>query len=111
MQIEEAFRDLKNSRWGFSLGEARCSTSQRYENLLLIGQLATLAVWLIGHIAECKQWHRRYQTNTVRHTRVLSTFFLGLQVIHDCLDAFTSPEFTEAIRRLRRWTIEGGCYV
>jgi len=101
MQIEEAFRDLKNPRWGFSLGEARCGTTWRYENLLLIGQLATLAVWLIGHIAELKQWHRSYQANTVSHTRVLSTFFLGLQVIKGGLDGLKKSEFTEAIKRLR----------
>lgn len=102
MQIEEAFRDLKNRRWGFSLDEARCGSSWRYENLLLIGQLAMVAIWLIGHIAELKQWHRSYQANTVHHTRVLSTFFLGLQVIKGSLDGFKKSEFTEAIKRLRR---------
>ena len=49
MQIEEAFRDIKNSRWGFSFNEARGTTTYRYENLLLIAQLAHFAVWLIGH--------------------------------------------------------------
>jgi len=32
---------IKNSRWGFSLDEARVSTAARYENLLLVGALAT----------------------------------------------------------------------
>jgi len=51
MQIEEGFRDFKNSRWGFSLDEAKVSTSYRYENLLLVGALATFAVWLTGKVA------------------------------------------------------------
>lgn len=101
MQIEEAFRDMKNSRWGFSLSEARCTTTYRYENLLLIAQLAHFAVWLIGQIAEMKNWQRHYQANTVRHEKVLSTFFLGLEVITRGVDDFMRKEFTEAVKLLR----------
>lgn len=101
MQIEEEFRDLKNSRWGFSLNEARCSTTYRYENLLLIAQLATFAVWLIGKIAEMKNWQCHYQANTVRHERVLSTFFLGIEVLKRGNSDFLKQELTEAIKLLR----------
>ena len=101
MQIEESFRDIKNARWGFSLGEARCGTTFRYENLLLIGQLATLAVWFVGKIAELKHWHRSYQANTVRTEKVLSTFFLGLEVIKRRADNFLNREFTQAIKQLQ----------
>jgi len=56
MQIEEGFRDIKNSHWGFSLDEAKISTTSRYENLLLVGVLATFAVWLTGKVAELKNF-------------------------------------------------------
>ena len=79
MQIEEGFRDIKNSRWGLAFNEARCTTTYRYENLLLVAHLATLAVWMIGKIAELKQWHRQYQANTVKTEKDLSTFFSGLK--------------------------------
>lgn len=101
MQIEEGFRDIKNSRWGFAFNEARCTTTYRYENLLLVAHLATFAVWLIGKIAELKQWHRHYQANTVKTEKVLSTFFLGLEVIKRGADDFLKSEFTEAMRQLR----------
>jgi len=101
MQIEEAFRDIKNSRWGFSLNEARCTATYRYENLLLIAQLAHFAVWLIGQIAQMKNWQRHYQANTVRTEKVLSTFFLGLEVIKQGADQFTKGDFVNAIRQLR----------
>ncbi len=101
MQIEEGFRDVKNSRWGLSLNEARCSTTYRYENLLLIAQLAIIAIWLIGKIAEMKNWHRHYQANTVRHEKVLSTFFLGLEVVKRGVADFMKSEFTDAISRIR----------
>ena len=55
MQIEEGFRDIKNSRWGLAFNEARCSTTYRYENLLLVAHLATFAVWMIGKVASLKQ--------------------------------------------------------
>ena len=67
MQIEEAFRDMENPRWGFSLSEAKCTTTYRYENLMLVGT-----------VAELKQWQYRYQANTIKTRNVLSTFFLGL---------------------------------
>jgi len=82
MQIEESFRDIKNSRWGFSLDEAKVSTKFRYENLLLVGVLATFAVWLTGKVAELKNIHRQYQANTVKTRNVLSTFYLGCRVLN-----------------------------
>jgi len=101
MQIEEGFRDIKNSRWGLSFNEARCTTTYRYENLLLVAQLATVAIWMIGKIAEIKQWHRHYQANTVKTEKVLSTFFLGLEVIKRGTEDFLKQDFTEAIKQLR----------
>lgn len=101
MQIEEGFRDIKNSRWGLSFNEARCTTTYRYENLLLVAHLATLAVWMIGKIAEMKQWHRQYQANTVKNEKVLSTVFLGLEVIKRGADNFLKQDFRRAISQLR----------
>lgn len=101
MQIEEGFRDVKNSRWGFAFNEARCTTTHRYENLLLVAHLATVAVWLTGKIAELKRWHRHYQANTVRTEKGLSTFFLGLEVIKRGTDKFLKQEFNQAIKQLR----------
>ena len=101
MQIEEAFLDIKNSRWGFSFNEARCTTRYRYENILLIGQLATMSVWLVGKIAELKNWQRHYQANTIKTEKVLSTFFIGLEVIKRGADNFMKNEFIDAIKQLR----------
>lgn len=102
MQIEEAFRDIKNPRWGFSLAEARSTTAWRYENLLLIGSLATVAVWLVGKAAELKQWHRRYQANTIKTRNVLSTFYLGCQVLRKTTASFRRCEFQQAIDAARQ---------
>ena len=74
MQIEESFRDIKNSRWGFSLDEARAYSTIRYDNLLLIGSLATFCIWLIGKMAELRNIHRQYQANSLKNRKVVSTF-------------------------------------
>ncbi|MDY6867568.1 MAG: IS4 family transposase, partial [Chloroflexota bacterium] len=109
MQIEEGFRDFKNSRWGFGLDEARASASYRYENLLLIGTLATFAIWLIGKLAEMKNRHRRYQANTVKSRNVLSLFYLGCRVLYKRGLDFRETDFKQALRALRQ-QFEVQCY-
>lgn len=51
MQIEGAFKDIKNKRHGFRLPESGTKSSQRLENLILIALIATIAAWLAGQIA------------------------------------------------------------
>lgn len=101
MQIEEAFRDLKNHRFGFSFRDTLTRKRYRLENLLLIGALASLAAWLVGKVAEMKQLHRRYQANTIRTRNVLSTFYLGCEVIASNTVKMTYKDFRQAIQLLR----------
>ena len=102
MQIEEGFRDFKNSRWGFSLDEARTSATYRYENLLLVGALATFVVWLVGKLAEMKNQHRHYQANTIKARNVLSTFYLGCRVLNKPGLEFRETDFKQALLALRQ---------
>ena len=97
MQIEEGFRDIKNQRIGFSLSETRTRSPERLANLLLVGMLATLVVWLMGRLAEEKQWHYQYQANTVKSHRVLSLFYLGCLLIIQGEFDFTKHELQYAI--------------
>ena len=86
MQIEEAFRDLKNHRWGHALRYARSKSPQRLEVLLLLAQLAPFVLWLVGIAAKARGWHRHFQANTEKRRNVLSIPFLGQAV-------FAKPEF------------------
>jgi hypothetical protein len=81
MQIEETFRDLKCHRWGFGLRYARCNSAARLEMLLLLGALAALVVWIVGLAARALQLNRHLQANTERRRDVLSTFFIGREVL------------------------------
>lgn len=83
MQIEEAFRDLKSTRFGLSLELHRTYQVERLQVLLLVATLALLVAWLLGKATELTGQNRHYQANTVRDRVVLSTIFIGLKVIDD----------------------------
>jgi hypothetical protein len=77
MQIEQTFRDNKNSRFGLSLAEARTRTPRRADVLTLLANLAHLTTTLAGLIAEQRHLDRGYQANTIRTRRVFSLPRLG----------------------------------
>jgi hypothetical protein len=83
MQIEEAFRDLKSTRFGLSLELHRSYPVERLQILLLVATLALRVAWLMGKATELTGQHRNSQANTVRDRLVLSTIFIGLKVIDD----------------------------
>ena len=97
MQIEEAFRDIKNQRTGLCLSETRTRSPERLANLLLVGMLATLLIWMLGRFAEAQQWQYQYQANTVKTYRVLSLFYLGCLLLVQGRCQFTPHEFQHAI--------------
>ena len=81
MQIEEFFRDIKNHRFGWSFAYSRSADSARINTLILLASFAALAVTLVGQAAENRGIHYAYQANTIKNRRVLSLFYLGIQVI------------------------------
>ena len=89
MQIEETFRDTKNHRFGWSLGDVRLSTPQRAAVLLTLAALAFLVVTLIGMAAERRGDHRAYQANTEKR-RVLSFLVLAAAILRrNSLDLYS----------------------
>ena len=81
MQIEEGFRDLKSSKYGFGLKNAYTKHPLRIGVLLLIAALASLIAWLTGWVAEKNKLHFQFQSNSIKKRRVLSLFFLGCRII------------------------------
>ena len=99
MQIEESFRDMKNRRSGFSLRDSRTNNAKRLSILMLINTLSQLVVWLIGSAGQSRNLHHELQANTVRDRKVLSTFFVGCQLIHHKV-RFYRHQITDALRQL-----------
>ncbi len=57
---------------------------------MLIGTLATFALWVMGKVIELKQWQYRYQANTKKIRNILSTFFLGCRIFRKYRAYFTN---------------------
>lgn len=80
MRIEEAFRDMKSSQYGFDLRSNGTLKTERLTIWLLLVALAYLVSWIVGYYAEKAGLHRKFQANTVKK-RVLSFVYLGCQII------------------------------
>jgi hypothetical protein len=100
MQIEETFRDIKDYRHGFSLNSARTCDLERIPILLLIATLAMIILWLTGLAAKAKGWERDFPVNTLKKRAVLSTFFLGWQVLGKKRFPITHTELVAAKNNL-----------
>lgn len=57
MQIEESFRDLKNTKNGLGLRHSRTYIIERLNVILLLGAIAAWALWIIGTVAKHKKEH------------------------------------------------------
>ncbi|WP_417339056.1 transposase [Halomonas kashgarensis] len=79
MQIEEGFRDIKSPLFGLGFGMHRSRQGKRIESLLLISMLANVAVMVAGLQVQANGQQRRYQSNSLRHRRVLSVWRLDLE--------------------------------
>lgn len=83
MQVEEAFRDVKSHRFGLGLNYHRTNSVARLQMLLFIANLALIVLWLLGLATMLSGQHYQFQANSIRHKRVLSIIFIGLQMIHE----------------------------
>lgn len=102
MQIEETFRDTKNSRFGFSMAEARTKKPCRADLLTLLANLAHLLTVLAGLIAERCGIARRFQANTLRTRPVFSLSRLGrLALASSDLPQLTNAELNAAWAALK----------
>jgi Transposase DDE domain len=109
MEIEEGFRDLKSSQFGFSFEHAYSGKIRRIQILLMIAMLAAYILFFIGWIAEELKWHYQFQANTNKKRRVLSLFYLGLRVVKKKLQIICSA-IINAIQQLQislvwRWEV------
>lgn len=76
MTIEEAFRDLKSSRYGLGLDDSKTKIKKRRDILLLIAMLASLIAWIIGLAGEKMNLQYQFQSNSIKNRRVISLFEL-----------------------------------
>lgn len=85
MQVEEGFRDLKNPRIGMALEYSGTYLLHRMKNLVLIGTIAGIVSWLIGTTTKLLRIHHQFQANSIKTRPVLSSHFLGTQLIKNSM--------------------------
>lgn len=100
MNIEEAFRAMKSHRFGLGFADNLSKQLKRLEVLLLLGLLAFFVFWCLGKAVELTKQHWQYQANTIRHRKVLSTFFIGLKVVNDVRISVSWGEVEQAFEQL-----------
>lgn len=81
MQIEEGFRDLKSTKYGFGFEHVNTNHIYRLNVFFLIAMLAAFIAWVMGWLAEKVNLQSQYQANSTRSKRVLSLFYLGCRII------------------------------
>lgn len=86
MTIEGSFRDHKSTQFGFGMNENVTLMAERYTVWLLLASLVSFIAWIVGYVAEQRKLHYDFQSNTYRHRRVLSFFYLGCQIIRKKID-------------------------
>ena len=106
MQIEEGFRDLKSTKYGFGFEHVNTRHIYRLNVFFLIAMLAAFLAWVIGWLAEKVNLQAQYQANSTKTKRVLSLFYLGYRIILRVKDKMKSiviqtvienfPVFSEA---------------
>jgi hypothetical protein len=102
MQIEESFRDLKNTRNGLGLRHCRSYTLVRLSVALLIANLSILVLWLFGLAARCTNLHYSFQANTEKNRNVLSNIIIGWQVLWRQEIKFNKKELMATLK-MAKW--------
>jgi len=108
MQIEEGFRDVKSHRFGLSMTYHHTTSVERLKILLLIAALALMVLWILGTAVTLLEKHYQFQANTVRHKKVLSIIFIGLQMMNQTRIRLSSHDISTAWEQLiilqqRQW--------
>ena len=101
MSIEEGSRDMKSHQFGLGLTYHRCASVERLQVLVFIASLALLVLWLVGTATIAQGAHYQFQANSVRHKRILSVLFVGLQMVQDTRIILTRAAMKAAWSALR----------
>jgi hypothetical protein len=81
MQIEESFRDIKNSRYGLGSRHIQTRCAYRWGVCMLLAAIVQIMLWIIGVIGHSQGFQKEFQSNTVKDKKVFSYFYLGQLIV------------------------------
>ena len=96
MQIEESFRDMKSTKFGMGFGHNHTYKIKRMSLLVMMTTLAEMVFVLLGKVVEQAGLSYRFQSNSIRHRRILSFSYLGKRAISVDLK-ITAKQWREGI--------------
>lgn len=105
-QCEEAFRDLKDRRYGYGLRLTRIRDCTRRDRFLLLFALAYLVQTLLGHVSELLGLDKELRANTAKE-RTHSLFRQGRSLLGE-LAAQTYKEVAQSLHDLLTALRSGG---
>lgn len=100
MQIEESFRDMKSTQFGLGFEQSGSLKLHRLSLLLLLSNLASLVLILLGVGLTITNQQRRFQANSYRDKRVLSFQTLGLRAMAKQV-ILTTAQWRNTLRHCR----------
>jgi hypothetical protein len=102
--IEEAFRDLKDPRFGFGLSQARISTPERRDRLMLVAAMAIALLTVLGAAGESLGYERGLKANTSKK-RTYSLLRQGL-MYYDALAMMPKKRLDPLMEQFARMLLE-----
>jgi hypothetical protein len=103
MQIEEGFRDTKSVAYGLGIANGRHTTLARAANLLLIAALASFLLWVIGCLAEARDWRRRVTVSSSSKSPTYSPIFLARLLVQFTRNRLPLSCLDDAARMARQY--------
>ena len=104
MQIEEGFRDTKSVAYGLGIANGQHTSFMRAANLLLIAALASFLLWVIGCLAEARDWRRLVSVNSSSKSPTYSPIFLARLLVQFTRNRLPLSCLQEAARIARQYT-------
>ena len=92
---------------GFSLNDTGTRNIERLNILLLIIYIASIGLWFVGQCAKENEYHYQFQVNTIKHRDVLSSIYLGWQILFPVSDLLTNKEIKATLRAFINNEYEG----
>ena len=100
MQIERAFRDTKNARFGLGLRNSASRTPARLAESALIASLAEFVLRLIGQCAINHHLQYDLQLTNRKKRPEISVIRVGMLLVDSALGAFNADEYR---RTMQAW--------
>ncbi len=110
MQIEQTFRDTKNSQLGLGLSVSRSRSSRRFDMLLLLIHLALFVFYCIGEYGWQTDIEKRFQSTNRKNKREISILTLAKRMLRQSELFISEKAYLNIIQSFQKnvmhWMIE-----